>query len=102
CPDEPLFSGVTESLKGISNKAWWASVGELQAKWLMGKTDGAVKLLNVEFNDAGWGPWMTEGRLTMLESCADCEVLATIQLSNADVATGALGQKLASALLQYP
>lgn len=102
CDDEPLFSGVTQSMPDMSTKEWWMLMGELQAKWLIGTLDGNAKLLNVEFNDTVWGPWMTEGRLAAIEACEGCEVVDTLQLANSDVATGALTQKLETALLQNP
>lgn len=102
CDGDPLFSGVTQNMPDMSNQEWWTLMGELQAKWLVGKTDGNAKLLNVEFNDTVWGPWMNEGRLAVIEDCENCEIVATVQLANSDVATGALAQKLSTALLQAP
>lgn len=102
CADGPLFSAVTQQMPDMSSQEWWTTLGELQAKWLIGKAGGDAKLLNIEFNDTIWGPWITEGRLAVFEACDTCEVVGTLQLANSDVASGALAQKFETALLQQP
>ena len=99
---EPLFTGITKKLDGLDNKQWWNKVGELQADWLMGQTGGEVKLLEVTFADTRFGPWISEGLNAALEDCEACEVVGTLQLGNQDAASGAMGQKLSTALLQAP
>nr|WP_243843649.1 substrate-binding domain-containing protein [Microbacterium endophyticum] len=97
-----LYTVNVTMLDGFSYEAYWSKVGELQADWLIGKTDGAVKLLEVEFNDTQWGPIITAALESRLAECDDCSVVGTLQLSNADVSTGALSQKFSTALLKYP
>ena len=99
---EALYSGVTKRLDGMTNEQWWNKVGELQAEWLIGKTGGDLKLLEVTFADARFGQWISEGLNAALENCDTCEVAATLQLSNQDAASGSMGQKLSTALLQAP
>lgn len=99
---EPLYTGVTKKLDGLDNEQWWNKVGELQAGWLIGQTDGDLKLLEVTFADARFGPWISEGLNAALADCDTCEVVSTLQLSNQDAASGAMGQKLSTALLQSP
>ncbi|GAA1705407.1 substrate-binding domain-containing protein [Microbacterium sediminicola] len=100
--EDPLFSGNVQMLDGYTYDDYWMKVGELQADWLIGQTDGAVKLLAIEFNDTQWGPLITAGLNARLADCADCEIVGSVQLSNADLATGALSQKFSTALLQHP
>ncbi|UPO76966.1 substrate-binding domain-containing protein [Arthrobacter sp. Helios] len=99
---EPLFTGITKQLDGMDNEQWWNKLGELQAGWLIGQTDGDVKLLEVTFADTRFGPWISDGLNAELEKCDSCEVVATLQLSNQDAASGAMAQKLSTALLQAP
>ncbi|WP_312181047.1 substrate-binding domain-containing protein [Arthrobacter sp.] len=99
---EPLFTGITKQLDGMDNEQWWNKLGELQAGWLIGQTDGDLKLLEVTFADTRFGPWISDGLNTALEDCDTCEVVGTLQLSNQDAASGAMAQKLSTALLQAP
>lgn len=99
---EPLYSGITKKLDNLDNEQWWNKVGEMQANWLMGQTGGEVKLLEVTFADARFGPWISDGLNTALEDCETCEIVGTLQLGNQDAASGAMGQKLSTALLQAP
>ena len=99
---EPLYTGITRKLDGLDNQQWWNKVGELQADWLIGQTGGEVKLLEVTFADTRFGPWISEGLNSTLEDCETCEVVGTLQLGNQDAASGAMGQKLSTALLQAP
>lgn len=102
CDDTPLFSGVQQPMPNMSNEEWWGTLGALQAKWLIGQADGDVNVLNVEFNDTMWGPWMAEGRLAVFEDCDRCEIVGTVQLANSDIGAGTLVQKFETALLQNP
>ncbi|MCQ1946046.1 substrate-binding domain-containing protein [Arthrobacter sp. zg-Y1116] len=99
---EPLYSGITQKLDGLDNEQWWNMVGQLQADWLIGQTDGDLKLLEVTFADARFGPWISDGLNAELADCDTCEVVGTLQLSNQDAATGTMAQKLSTALLQAP
>lgn len=99
---EPLYSGITKKLDGLDNEQWWNMVGKLQADWLIGQTDGDLKLLEVTFADARFGPWISEGLNAALADCDTCEVVGTLQLSNQDAASGTMAQKLSTALLQAP
>ncbi|MCC3298386.1 substrate-binding domain-containing protein [Arthrobacter sp. zg-Y916] len=99
---DPLYTGITKKLDGLDNEQWWNKIGELQANWLMGQTGGDVKLLEVTFADARFGPWISDGLNAALADCETCEVVGTLQLGNQDAAAGAMGQKLSTALLQAP
>lgn len=96
-----LYTANVTMLEGFSYEEYWSKVGELQADWLIGQTDGAVKLLQVEFNDTQWGPIITEALEARLAECEGCSIVGTVQLANSDLATGTLPQKFSTALLQY-
>jgi ribose transport system substrate-binding protein len=53
-------------------------------------------------SDALFGPWISEGLHAELSKCSTCKITHTVQLTNQDSATGALGQKFSSALLSAP
>lgn len=97
--DPKLFSAITQRFDGMTNEQWWNELGKLQADWLIGKTGGEVKLLEVKMSDALFGPWISAGLQAELETCSTCEITETVTLTNQDSATGALGQKFSSALL---
>lgn len=99
---EPLYTGITKQLEGMDNEQWWNTLGGLQADWLIGQTNGDLKLLEVTFADTRFGPWISDGLNAALEDCETCEVVGTLQLSNQDAASGAMAQKLSTALLQAP
>lgn len=96
---EKLFSAITQRYQGMTNRQWWTKLGALQADWLIGKTNGNLKLLEVKMSDAKFGPWISEGLHAELEKCSSCTITHTVTLTNQDSATGALGQKFSSALL---
>lgn len=99
---EKLFSAITQRYENMTNEQWWNELGKLQANWLIGKTDGNLKLLEVKMEDARFGPWISEGLEAELKKCATCEVTSAVTLTNLDSASGALGQKFSSALLGAP
>lgn len=97
---EPLYTGITQQMEGMDNEAWWTRLGELQAQWLIGQTEGDTKVLEVTFSEALFGKWSSAGLNSVLDKCDTCEVVGTLQLGNQDAASGAMAQKLSSALLQ--
>lgn len=79
---------------------YWNKNGQLQADWIIGKTNGAAKVLLLNFTDPIWGPWITEGFEQELKACAGCSVVQRLDISNADAGSGQMTQKFSSALLQ--
>ncbi len=100
---ESLYSATVQNLPGVSAEDWWKQMGALQAKWIIGKTDGQAEVLSLRFADGLFGPWIQEGFEEELSaSCADCSIAATVDVSNQDVGGGQLPQKFSTALLQNP
>ncbi|GHF34624.1 ribose transport system substrate-binding protein [Amycolatopsis bartoniae] len=97
---EKLFSATTQRFDGMSNQQWWNKLGALQADYLIGRTNGSAKVLEVSFADSLWGRWIKEGLEARLATCQGCSVVQQLQLTNADVSSGALGQKFSSALVK--
>jgi ABC-type sugar transport system substrate-binding protein len=99
---EALFTATTQTLPDTSYEAWWKNVGAMQAKWLVGVNDGAAQVLQIVFPDPAFGPIMAAGFDEEIAQHADSSIVATLEISNADVGSGALVQKFSTALLQNP
>jgi len=98
---EKLWASETLQLEGRTAEETWNFVGQLGAEYLIGKTDGQAKVLQLIFTDAVWGPWIAEGFEARMADCADCEV-TPLEYSNAEVGGGTLPQKFSTALLADP
>lgn len=96
---EALWASETLQLEGRSTEETWNFVGELAADWIIGTTDGQAKVLHLVFTDPVWGGWMAEGFEARMAECSECEIVETLEYSNADVGSGSLPQKFSTALL---
>jgi ribose transport system substrate-binding protein len=99
---KPLFTAITQRFQGMTNQQWWTKLGTLQAQWLIGKTNGKLKLLEVKMQDAVWGPWISAGLEDTVKQCSGCSIVSSIRLTNQDVGSGAIGPKFSAALLRAP
>jgi ribose transport system substrate-binding protein len=97
-----LFSAVVQNLPDTTQQDWWAQIGKLQADWIIGKTDGKASVLSLKFTDSIWGGWVQDGFETELKTCSGCSIASTLELSNQDLVSGALAQKVSTALLKTP
>ena len=80
----------------------WESFGQLQADYAFGKTDGDVKAVVLNFTGQVWGQWITDGFTNELESLGSGEVLATVDVSDPEMADGSFVQKVTTELLSQP
>jgi ribose transport system substrate-binding protein len=87
-------------LSGVSIKDYWKMNGKFQADWLIGRTNGAAKVVLLTFTDPLWGPWITEGFKEELATCSGCSIATTLEISNNDMGGNGLAQKFSTALLQ--
>jgi ABC-type sugar transport system substrate-binding protein len=99
---KPLFSAVGHNLASDTYTQWWTEIGTLQAKYILGKTHGAAKVLNLQFSDGYFGADIAKGFNAEIAKFPNSKVVATLQIGNADVGSGALVQKFSTALLQNP
>lgn len=99
---EALWASERLQLEGVSAQELYELQGKLAADWVIGRTDGQAKVLQMVFTDPVWGPWLAQGFEDELATCADCEIVATLEYSNQDVGSGTLPQKFSTALLQAP
>jgi ribose transport system substrate-binding protein len=80
----------------------WESFGKLQADYAFGKTDGDVKAVVLNFTGQVWGQWITDGFTNEIESLGSGEVLATVDVSDPEMADGSFVQKVTTELLSQP
>jgi ribose transport system substrate-binding protein len=99
---QPLWATERLQLDGFSPQELYELQGKLAADWLIGKTDGEARVLQLVFTDPVWGPWITQGFESELATCEDCAIVGTLKYSNQDVGSGQLPQKFSTALLQVP
>lgn len=99
---EKTYSGVVQSLDGMSNSDWWRAVGAMRADWIIGRTGGTAQVLELNFTDALFGPLQTEGFEKELATCGGCRVVKKLDIGNQDVIGGTLRTKFSTALLQNP
>ena len=52
---EPTYTGTVQYQAGMTNHEWWATLGKLQADWVIGATGGKAKVLSLKFTDEAWG-----------------------------------------------
>lgn len=97
-----LFSSTVQNLQGYSAQQWWAALGALQADWIIGQTGGKANVLSLHFTDAIWGGWIQTGFANELATCKGCKIVSTLDVGNADVASGKLPQEFGTALLKVP
>ncbi|MGY1773562.1 sugar ABC transporter substrate-binding protein [Blastococcus sp. SYSU D00813] len=99
---EALWASERLQLEGVSAQDLYELQGKLAADWLIGRTDGQAKVLHLVFTDPLWGPWLAQGFEDEMATCAECEIVSTLEYSNSDVGGGTLPQKFSTALLQAP
>jgi ribose transport system substrate-binding protein len=87
-------------LANTTIKQYWELNGKVQADWLIGRTNGAAKVVQLVFTDPIWGPWLAEGFKKELATCSGCSIVKSIDISNADSASGQMAQKFSTALAQ--
>jgi ribose transport system substrate-binding protein len=97
---QPLWASERLDLEGVDAQSYYELQGKLAADWLIGKTDGQAKVLALSFTDALWSPWIQQGFEDEIATCAECEIVDTVQYSNQDVGGGTLPQTFSTALLQ--
>lgn len=99
---EPVWATERLWIDGRSPEDVWRLQGALQANYLIGTTDAAAKVLLLNFADQVWGPWITEGFTKQLATCANCEIVSTLDIMNADWIDGTAPTKFADALASVP
>ncbi|WP_028049432.1 substrate-binding domain-containing protein [Cellulomonas sp. URHD0024] len=97
---EALWATERIPLEGVNVHDFWNLSGKLAADWIIGKTDGKAKVLQLSFSDPLWGPWQRSAFASEIATCEGCDVVGNLEISNNDLVSGAIGQKFQTALLQ--
>jgi ribose transport system substrate-binding protein len=99
--DPQLWAATRLWLPDYTPIQQWEAFGQLQADYAYGKTGGDVKAVVINFTGQVWGPWITDGFSAELDEMGG-EVVATVDVSDPEVADGSFVQKVTTALLSEP
>lgn len=99
---QKLWASERLQLEGLNAEQTYNLMGKLAADWVIGTTDGQARVLALTFTEPLWGPWLTQGFTDEIATCSECEIVATLELSNNDFVSGTANQKFSTALLQAP
>jgi ribose transport system substrate-binding protein len=94
------FTLATARMPGLTDAGWWNRIGALQADWVIGRTAGRARVLNLDFTATSAGRWIQDGFAAELARCAGCRIAATLKITEDDVAAGTLGSRVVAALGQ--
>jgi ribose transport system substrate-binding protein len=95
-----LWATERLQLADTTIKQYWQQTGKVVADYLIGKTNGQAKVLELAFTDPLWGPWLTEGFETELKTCSGCSVVKKLDLANNDFVSNTASGKFATAIQQ--
>jgi ribose transport system substrate-binding protein len=96
------FASERLQLANTSIEQYWNLNGKLQADYLIGKTNGAAKVLLLTFTDPLWGPWIADGFKKELATCSGCSIVNQLDIANNDFNANTAASKFSTALLQNP
>jgi ribose transport system substrate-binding protein len=99
--DPQLWAATRLWLPDYTPVQQWEAFGQLQADYAYGKTGGDVKAVVINFTGQVWGQWITDGFSAQLDQTGG-EVVATVDVSDPEVADGSFVQKVTTALLSEP
>jgi ribose transport system substrate-binding protein len=97
-----VYTSGVQLLPNTSVLQWYEGIGRLAADWVIGQSKGKADVLELNFTDAIWGPAMSKGFETELQTCGGCKIARKLDLGNQDVVGGTLRSKFSTALLQLP
>ncbi|HKP08064.1 MAG TPA: substrate-binding domain-containing protein [Microbacterium sp.] len=96
---EPLFDVTIDYIEGVTEpQTFFERMGKLRAEWIIARTGGAAKVLQVKFDGVAFGTYLAKGFEEGLAACEDCEIVSTLALTPADIPN--IRQKFETALLQ--
>jgi len=96
--NEKLFDSTTPSPTG----EFFSAGGDLGAQWIIAKTDGKAKIVYVTADTYNNAAYIRDAFHKRLETCAGCEIVSEINAPTGDNASGALVQKVETAMQQHP
>ncbi|WP_405770797.1 substrate-binding domain-containing protein [Streptomyces sp. NBC_00080] len=98
-----LFSASVQMAEQYpSLQSYAAANGAARADWVAAKTDGRAKVITVTAASSRITKVQNDAFTTRLAKCRGCSVAEHVELTNEDLATGKVRQKIESALLRNP
>jgi ribose transport system substrate-binding protein len=98
----PLFSATpTMSADYPDLASFYRAWGQDKAAYVLYR-DPNAKVINIGQADSLVVSRINEGFVAAIAGCSACSVVDTIQVTNADLQSGGLSQKLATSLAQHP
>jgi ribose transport system substrate-binding protein len=97
---EPLFDGSVDYTQGDFEE-WGRALGAAQADWIIAKTDGKAKAIELWETDTFITNAMHEGYVAEMGTCSGCEIVGTVEFLATDFGPK-LQEKAEQALLKQP
>jgi ribose transport system substrate-binding protein len=98
----PVFSGYLTYNGGQNLQTYITNWGASRAAWIIGNSGGHAKVIDVTLAGVLVPTYADQGFHQMMAKCGGCKVVDTVQLTLADLGSGAAQQKVATALQSYP
>ena len=98
----PVFSGSLTYIGGQDLQAYITNWGASRAAWIIGNSGGTAQVIDVTLAGVLVPTYADQGFAQMMAKCTGCKVVDTVQLTLADLGSGAAQQKVATALQSHP
>lgn len=102
CPDAPMFTAVVQGAKSPTWIDYYERQGKLRADYAALLTDGEAKVIMQRLPEVEVTNALDKTFEARLAECEGCEILATQDLTAADLAAPTAGQELLTLFQQYP
>lgn len=100
---EPLLTGQVNFGDQFATYADVAKgFGRVKANYVISKTDGKAKILNMGSEDYLVMDYINQGFEAGIETCPECEIVDMVPFVEADLLSGKLRDNLINALQQHP
>jgi ribose transport system substrate-binding protein len=81
---------------------YWTAVGKGEASYLISKTAGKAKIIELVFPEVAYTRYLDKGLRAGLKSCSGCQIVDQLDLSVQDQATNQVPPKFSAVLLKHP
>jgi ribose transport system substrate-binding protein len=97
-----LFTSLLMTSQYPNIAQWMFARGEEQARYVIYRTNGQARIIDLHFVGLLFGQYMHAGFLAGMKTCPGCTILAEVESNNATVATGKDAGILAAAVVANP
>lgn len=102
CPDAPMFTSIVQGAKSPTWIDYYERQGRLRADYAALLTDGEAKVIMQRLPEVEVTNALDKTFESRLAECDNCEILATQDLTAADLAAPTAGQELLTLFQQHP